>query len=315
MSPRDDPLETPGDSARGPSREARPLAGIFWMLVTGLFFVGVTGVVKHLGPGIPAAQSAFLRYLIGLIFFLPFLRPLMRVRLSRASLVRVGWRGLFHTVGVALWFYAMARIPIAEVAALNYLSPIYVTIGAALFLGERIAAPRVLAVLVGLLGAVVILRPGFRELSGGHLAMLGTGLAFSASYLIAKRITDDVAPTVVVAMLSITVTIGLAPLAALDWVPVTTVQLGWLCLVAFFATAGHYTMTLALRAAPVTVTQPVTFLQLVWSVLLGVAVFSERIDPYVIAGGLVIIASVSFITFREAMKRRARKTPPVPPLS
>ena len=78
-------------------------------------------------------------------------------------------------------------------------------------------------------------------------------------------------------------------------------------LVAFFATFGHYTMTLAFAAAPVGITQPVTFLQLVWSVLLGTLVFSEPADLWVVLGGTLIVASATFITIREAMlNRRAR---------
>ena len=80
---------------------------------------------------------------------------------------------------------------------------------------------------------------------------------------------------------------------------------------ACFATAGHYTMTLAFAAAPLTVTQPVSFLQLVWAVLLGVLMFGEALDGWVILGGLVIMAAVSFITWREAVARKAI-TPAVP---
>jgi len=112
-------------------------------------------------------------------------------------------------------------------------------------------------------------------------------------------------------MLSITVTIGLAPFAYAVWVPVTLEQLGWLFAVAVFATGGHYSMTLAFRAAPLTVTQPVTFLQLVWATALGALVFAEPVDAFVIAGGAMIIAAVSFITWREAVLRRRAITPAV----
>jgi len=81
--------------------------------------------------------------------------------------------------------------------------------------------------------------------------------------------------------------------------------------VACFATAGHYAMTLAFAAAPVTVTQPVTFLQLVWSVLVGMLFFAEPADPWVILGGGVIMASVVFITWREARLRNVHRTPTV----
>ena len=106
---------------------------------------------------------------------------------------------------------------------------------------------------------------------------------------------------VVVGMLSVTVTIGLAPFAFAVWITPTWEQIFWLLLVACYATAGHYTMTLAFAAAPLTVTQPVTFLQLVWATTMGAVVFGEAVDPYVIFGGAIIIGSISFITWREAV--------------
>ncbi len=281
------------------------------MLVTGIMFVAVTAIVKHVGSDLPAAQSAFLRYLLGLVFLIPAIGPLRRAKLTPRALKLFGFRGLVHTFGVASWFYAMTQISIAEVTAMNYLAPVYVTIGAAFFLGEKLALRRILAVGVALIGAMVILRPGFRELSPGHFAMLFTAVMFAGSYLTAKVMADEVSPAVVVAMLSVTVTIGLAPLAAMVWVTPTMEQLIWMFVLACFATAGHYTMTLAFQAAPVTVTQPVTFLQLFWAVLLGALVFDEGFDSWVIFGGLIILASVSFITWREAVLKRST-TPPVP---
>jgi drug/metabolite transporter (DMT)-like permease len=289
----------------------RPVAGIVWMIVTGVLFVGVTAVVKHVGDDLPAAQSAFMRYALGLVFLVPMIRPMLDARLSRRQLGLFGARGLVHTFGVMLWFYAMTRISIAEVTAMNYLNPVYVTLGAWLFLGERLAARRLLAVAAALLGALVILRPGFREIESGHVAMLGTAMFFGVSYLLAKLLSGEVSPVVIVGMLSVTVTIGLAPFAAAVWVTPTLAQVGWMFLVACLATAGHYTMTLAFAAAPVTVTQPVTFLQLLWSVLLGAAFFAEPVDGWVVLGGLVILSSVTFITWREAVVKRRVLTPNV----
>ncbi len=274
------------------------------MLVTGLCFVGVTAVVKHVGGAVPAAQAAFLRYLLGLVFLLLMIRPLMRARLSRRAVALFSLRGIVHTGGVILWFYAMTQISIAEVTAMNYMTPVYVTLGAAFFLGEKLAARRILAVVAALIGALIILRPGFRELNPGHFAMLFTAISFAGSYLIAKRMTYEASATVIVAMLSVTVTIGLAPFAFAVWVPPTLAQLAWLFLVAAFATAGHFAMSLAFAAAPITVTQPVTFLQLVWAVTLGAVMFGEPVDGFVVLGGLTIMAAVSFIAWREAVIRR-----------
>ena len=285
-----------------------PARGVFWMVVTGLCFVAVTALVKSLGQRIPAQESAFLRYVLGLVFLLPMARQVMRVRLTPRLWRLVLLRALFHTGGVVLWFYAMTRIPIAEVTAMNYLNPVYVTVLAVFFLGERLALRRVLAIVAALLGAVMILRPGFRELDPGHFAMLATALFFAGSYLLAKILSGEVSAAVVVGLLSVGVTIGLAPLAIAVWVWPTWLELLILLGVALFATAGHYTMTLAFAAAPVTVTQPVTFLQLVWAVALGAILFAEPVDPWVIAGGSLILAAVVFITWREAVLKR-RITP------
>ena len=287
----------------------RPALGVFWMLVTGANFVAVTAIVKNVGDALPAAQSAFLRYFLGLVFILPMIRPMIEARLTRRQLWLFGARGLAHTLGVILWFYAMTRITIAEVTAMNYLNPVYVTIGAALFLGERLAMRRIVAIALAFAGAMIILRPGFRELSPGHIAMLATAVFFGASYLLAKLMSGEVSAAVVVGMLSIVVTLGLAPFAFAVWVTPTLTDLGWMFLVAVFATAGHYTMTLAFAAAPVTVTQPVTFLQLVWAVLLGWLVFGEGIDGWVVLGGVVILGSVTFITWREHVLKRRAVTP------
>jgi len=283
--------------------------GAIWMLATGLSFVAVTAIVKHIGGGVPPAEAAFLRYALGLVFLIPMLRPLFKANLQPRQVILFGWRGAVHSIGVILWFFAMTKIPIADVTAMNYLSPVYVTIGAALFYGEKLAFRRILAIVAALIGALIILRPGFREVSIGHIAMLFTAVLFAASYLIAKRMADEVSPVVVVAMLSLTVTIGLAPFAYAQWVTPTLAQVGWLFLVAVFATIGHLTMTLAFRAAPITATQPVTFLQLVWAATLGAVVFGEPVDGWVVLGGLVVLTSVSFITWREAVLKRREMTP------
>ena len=289
-----------------------PVVGVLWMLVTGFNFVMVTAFVKLAGSRIPAAESAFLRYLLGLVFLLPVAKTLLAFRLDRRMLALFSLRGVVHSVGVILWFYAMARIPMAEVTALNYLNPVYVTIGAVVVFGEKLAARRILAIVAALVGALIILRPGFREIQPGHLAMLGTAMLFAASYLIAGRVSGLVNPVVVVAMLSVTVTIGLTPFALAHWVTPTLHELGWLFGVAFFATAGHYTMTRAFAVAPMSVTQPVTFLQLVWSVLIGWLWFAEPVDGWVVLGGGLILGAVSFITWREAVLKR-RVTPVAPP--
>lgn len=288
-----------------------PLKGVLWMVVTGILFVFVTALVKLNGTRIPAVQSAFLRYALGLVLLFPMWQNFRQTRFDRPMMVAFTIRGVTHSLGVALWFFAMARIPIADVTAMNYMTPVYVTLGAALFLGETLALRRVLAVMAALIGAMIILRPGFREVSTGHLAMIVTALFFACSYLLAKHLSARVNAATVVVMLSLFVPVGLAPWAFAVWVPPTLNEVVILFAVACFATAGHYTMTLAFAAAPVTVTQPVTFLQLIWAVSLGIVFFGEPFDPWVVAGGALILASVSFMSWRESVSKKRALTPPV----
>ncbi len=285
------------------------ILGILWMVLTGLLFLGVTVLVKILGPRVPAPEAAFLRYLLGLVLLIPMLKISLKDKLDSVLWVNFIARGILHTLAVVLWFFAMTQIPIAEVTAMNYLSPVYVALGAVLFLKEKMAIRRVLAVIFALVGALVILRPGFREVSVGHVAMMGTAIFFAGSYLFAKHLTNRVSAETVVIMLSILVTIGLFPLAYIVWVPPRVDELIILFGVAVLATLGHYTMTKAFMAAPVTVTQPVTFLQLIWAISVGALFFNENIDPFVIAGGIIIVSSVSFMTWREAVSKNKQVTP------
>lgn len=280
------------------------------MVVSTLMFVGVTGVVRYLGSDLPAAESAFIRYAMGLLLLVPTYLRILREPLPGNLWKAFTIRGFAHAFAVTLWFYAMARIPIAEVTAIGYVTPIFVTIGAALFLGERLKLPRIMGVLVGLAGALVILRPGFAEISIGQLAMLGAAPFFTISYLMTKSLTGRAGSQTIVAMLTLFCTLFLLPMALLDWRQPTLGELGWLMLTAIFATYGHYAMTKALAAAPISVTQPITFLQLVWASALGIIAFGEALDPFVIIGGTIIVAAATFISHREAKSDTRIVTPP-----
>jgi drug/metabolite transporter (DMT)-like permease len=290
-----------------PGRKAeRPLAAIVWMLLTGLLFVGVTAVVRHLGTDMPAIEAAFIRYLIGLLLIAPTLRTLVRRRPATGTLGLYALRGLVHGAAVMLWFYAMARIPIAEVTAIGYTAPIFVTIGAVLFLGEQLHFRRVFAVGMGFVGTLIILRPGFQSVSLGQLAQLAAAPLFACSFLLAKKLTDREDATAIVGMLTLFCTLALLPGAVLQWRSPTIEEVLWLGLTAVFATAGHYTMVRAFSAAPITVTQPIGFLQLVWAVLLGMFVFGEPLDPYVLMGAAIVVSAATYISHREMIASRGR---------
>ena len=282
------------------------------MIITTFMFVCVTGIIRYLGSSLPASEAAFIRYAFGLLIMGPSLWKLFKNLPDAGLMGTFVFRGAAHAAGVTLWFFAMARIPIAEVTAIGYVTPIFITIGAAIFLGEKLRARRLFGVLAGLTGALVILRPGFQEVSIGQLAQLGTAPVFAISYLLTKSLTGRTDPQTIVAMLTLFCTLFLLPMALLDWQTPTNRELFWLFITALCATFGHYAMTKALAAAPISVTQPITFLQLVWASALGILAFDESLDPYVIVGGMIIVAAATYISLRES---RLAKQPITPPAS
>ena len=283
------------DTARG-----RYLWGIWWMLVTGLLFVGVTGVVRHLGTDMNPMQAAFIRYAFGTVLIAPVLLRLFAAgaRPSRLGLHML--RGMAHGAAVMLWFFAMARIPIAQVTAIGFTTPIFTTIGAALYLSEQLHTRRIVALVVSFLGTLIILRPGAVSIELGALAQLAAAPLFACSFLIAKKLTETESSASIVAYMSVFVTIALLPPALLVWRTPTLTELGWLFVTAILATAGHYTFTRAMQAVELTVLQPFSFLQLVWATLLGFYAFSEVPDVWTLTGGAIIVASVTYMAHREA---------------
>ena len=277
------------------------LIGIFWMMVTTIFFVGVTIFVKFLGEIVPSPQTAFIRYLFGTIFLLPVI--LKSFKDTQFPLIKkFFFRSFFHAIGVSLWFYSMTVITIAEVTAIGYLTPIFVCIGALLLFKEKLKGYRSFAVLFSFLGVIVILRPGFQEIKLGQILMILASFVFAISYLMAKHLSDSKNSLEIVGFLSIFTTIFLLPLALINWVNLNLNAILILFLISVFATLGHLTMTQAIKTTKMNITQPFTFLQLVWSVIAGIVIFDERFDIYVIIGGIIILISTSYLVVKDSKK-------------
>ncbi len=274
------------------------------MVLTGVMFVGVTVAVRYLGTSINPVQAGFIRYAFGLVMVLPLLS---RAGVFSLHSKRIGFhalRGLAHGCGVMLWFFAMSRIPIAEVTALGFTAPVFTTLGAALFLRERLRSYRIIAILAGFAGALLILRPGFREIDIGALAQVAAAPLFACSFLMAKSATRTESSTMIVVMLSVFCTLTLALPALAVWRSPTLEELGLLLATAALATAGHYCMTRAFKVAEVSAVQPFTFLQLVWATLLGLILFDEHPDLWIALGGALIVTAATWMAHREVRSQR-----------
>jgi|TARA_B110000467_G_C18292413_1_gene465704 drug/metabolite transporter (DMT)-like permease len=269
------------------------------MVITTILFVAVTASVRFLDGEVPAPQAAFMRYLIGTLLLTPALISLIKVKPNRSLMKKFLLRGVVHSIGVTLWFYAMSVMPVAEVTAIGFLTYIFVSIGACLFLNEKLHKHRLTAIVISFIGALIILRPGFKEIGNGQIGMLIATIVFTLSYLIAKIVSKERSSAEIVAMLSLFTTIFLIPTAIYSWEPLSIKALIVLTFTAVIATLGHITMTKAIKSAPMVVTQPILFLQLVWASMVGLFIFDENFDPFVILGGTVIMICVCYVSYRE----------------
>ena len=208
-------------------------------------------------------------------------------------------RGLVHSIGVTLWFYAMSVIPVAEVTAIGFLTYIFVSFAACFFLKEVLHKHRLLAIIISFIGALIILRPGFKVIESGQISMLLATVVFTMSYIIAKIVSKERSSSEIVAMLSIFTTIFLIPSAIYSWEPISIKAFLVLTVTAIIATIGHITMTKAIKVAPMVVTQPILFLQLVWASMVGLFIFDEKFDPFVIFGGTLIMMCVCYVSYKE----------------
>jgi len=274
--------------------------GAVWMISAGLLFVAVAVIVRHLSSSMPSVQAAFIRYAFGLIILLPVLLRMQWKNIGSKSYAIYIVRGTIHAGAVILWFFAMSRISIAEVTAIGYTAPIFTTLGAVIFFNETIRIRRVLAIAFGFIGVLIIIRPGFNQVSVGSLAQLLAAPCFAGSFLLAKQLTKSHAPGDILALLSVGCTMALLPGALLVWVTPSGTELIWLMLVAVFATVGHYALTRAIACAPLSLTQPFSFLQLLWAVIFGYIFFGDVPDTWVIAGGVLILGSVTYMSHRES---------------
>lgn len=285
------------------------LRGILWVGLSGVVFalLNVFTLIpaQHLNPYV----MAFLRYLFGALFLLPVVLRLGLYRSLHTN--RLGLhisRGALHTIGIVLWFVALPLTTLAEITALGFTGPIFVTIGAALFLGEDVRLRRWLAVIVGFIGAMIIIRPGFSAIHLGVICILVSTPIFSASNLISKALANtDSASTIVIWQNIVIVALGL-PFAIWFWQTPTWIDLLWFVAAGFCGTVGHICQQRGYQLADITLLQPIGFLSLIWNTLLGYFLFFQSPDVWTFVGAAVIFGSAMYISHREAVRRAQIKS-------
>jgi drug/metabolite transporter (DMT)-like permease len=292
-------------ASAGVAPAAHPLAGILLIIAAGFLFTVMDATAKYLGEELPLVEVAWGRYLFHALT-LPFLilrfGGLASFRSNRLGLQL--WRSVFLLGSTVLFWLALKFIPLAEATAVGFVGPLMLTALSVPFLGEKVGPRRWAAVGVGFVGALIIIRPGPAMAEPAALIPLASAAVF-AGYAICTRILSRSDGWVTTLIWSASVgLVLLSVMVPFDWQ--TPDLFGWIGL-AFLGCVGslaHLLLILAYARAPASTLAPLSYLQLIWSTVLGLALFGNFPDAWTFVGGAIVAASGLYVIHRERLRRR-----------
>lgn len=265
--------------------------------------------VRYVGPELPSIEIVFLRAIFTLVATAPFVFRPGKVSWRTNNLSLQMLRGVVGVGSMWMWYYALANMPLADAGVLSFTTPIFITIGAALYFREPVGAVRASAVVVGLIGAVVVLKPGVAVVSPAAIAAVLSSILWAGSLLIAK----DLARYDSTITISFYQPLLVAPIAGLAAIPVWVMPSGsaWLALMAMgvVAAIGNFAYVQALRMTDASTLMPADYVRLLWMVTWGYFVFSEIPGWSTWLGAALIVGSTFYVTWRQSQLAPKRRAP------
>jgi drug/metabolite transporter (DMT)-like permease len=277
----------------------------------GLCFSMLNALLRALAQNIHPFEAQFLRYFSGLLILLPLILKNGMVQYMPQNIRGQFTRGGLHTLALVFWFIALPKIPLANMTAIGFSTPLFVMLGAYLFLREPMRWERWIATGLGFGGVLIVVGPQFAVSGSGdaansgwyHLMMLASAPLFAGSFLVTKALTRYETTGTIMVWQAITVSLLSLPLALLHWTMPSAWQAAGFLLSGVLGTAGHYFLTQAFQTTDISATQSLKFLDLVWSALMGWLLFSDVPTVNAIIGGVLISAATIWVARREAQQR------------
>jgi len=286
------------------SKTASPLiVAVLWMVGTLFSFTLMAISVRELAGAIDSFEILFFRSVGALVILAPFALAKGRVSLRTKQPRLQVFRNLVHQAAQLGWITGVMALPLSEVFAIEFTTPVWAALIASVALRERLTGSRFVAVAMGFLGILIILRPGFATIQPGAFAVLAAAVGFAVTVVSTKALTrTDPAMTILLYMTLIQLPIG-AVLAATVWVTPTPMQLLWLFLVGATGLSAHFCTARALALADATVVVPMDFMRLPLIVAVGAVLYGETAEPLVLLGAVLIFAG-NYYSIRREQRRR-----------
>lgn len=287
--------------------------GVMMMALSGMVIVVMHTLVRKLSTEVHPIEIAFFRNIVGFVMLLPFIfkqdRALWRSKQPKLQL----FRSVIGTCALLSWFTSLSMLPVADATAISFVTVLFITIGAALFLGEKVGIRRWSAIIVGFVGTLIIVRPGSGVFGPGALVALASTVFWASAMICVKALSKTDSSVTVVFLNNVYMTFFSIIPALFVWTWPTWEQAGMMLIIGILATGAHVLLTQAMRHTDATIVAPVDYMRLLWAAALGFLVFGEFPDVWTWVGGTVIFLSTVYITYRESRKK-AVVSAPAPPL-
>jgi drug/metabolite transporter (DMT)-like permease len=280
--------------------------GILLMLAAVVCFTAMDAVAKGLIATYPAFQVIWARFavMLGLVLLI------LRGRIPGLLVTQHPWlhllRCLFQFATVGLFFASLAHIGLAEAQALTDINPVLITLGAAIFLGERLGPHRIAAVIVALLGALIVLRPGFGVFTPAALLPLGAAITYSAAALITRKVGMQESPWTSMLYASVFGTLCGSVALLFVWQPVAVTDLWRFVLLGAFGTAAQLLIIRSFSVAEASVVAPFAYAGLIMAMFWGIVLFDQYPDQWTVIGALVIGGAGLYVWHRETKATHPR---------
>lgn len=298
----------PLSQARTGPTSAR-LAAPLLMLAATLTGSAMAGLIRVLTADMHPFEVVFFRNLFGLIALAPWLWRIGLRPFRTRNYALHGLRLMTNIAAMLLFFTAVTLAPLAQIVSLGFASPLFATLFAIVFLRERVRARRWTALVLGFVGTLLILRPGFQALDAGSLMALGSAAAWALSIIVIKLLSRTESPVDITAVAMVLLTpVSLLP-ALFVWQWPSPGQWLLLPLLGILGTVGHLAMAQAFQLADTSALMPLDFAKLIWAAAIGFFFFAEVPDVWVWIGGAVVFASTIYIALRE-IRIRVSSPPP-----
>ena len=271
-----------------------------FLIITSVFFGTVMlSFLKIAQEDVNVYVAGFFRFFLGLVIILPYIVRNKDAVLKTTHLKQHFLRAILGLPAMLIYFSALVLLPIEKLTAISFVVPLIVTILAVFFLGEKIYIYRTLALMLGFSGMLVIIRPGFVDISIGVYMVLFSALLWSINIIITKKISKDDSAITILAYQSIFMSLLSFFIVLFFWEMPSLKTFICLILAAMCGTVLHLTLNHAFKLVDVSMTQPYSFLNLVFASIIGYFVFDEMPDLYTWIGALIIFTGVLIISYRE----------------